>query len=142
MKLIEEFVAELTDLCSEYNSEKDVDVKNMKLDLLITKLEMLELNLNEKPLKDIDNIVKNVLKQLLFKHKFKAITELETLKQTADKRMFNSLARNVIKSQLFFQPLYKMMQRNVYFYTYFNRLENIKEFEIFILKECEGDSNE
>ena len=142
MKLIDDMILELNDISQEWNCEEiSSEVRNMKLELLISQVEQLEIQFSN-PLENLPPRVTNVFNQLLSRHKYKAIINLNQLKQATTKRHYNAIVRLLIQRKLYFPSLHRSFKRNIWAYAYANKMRHVKEFQIFILKEMDGVINE
>ena len=142
MKVIDELIEELISISNEYNRDNDKEIINLKLDLLINRVENISLNMDNAPLEALDGFVKAKFNQLLYKHKMKAIQGLEMLKEADSKRKYNHKARRLIDSKLYFPRLHATMNKNIESYTRVNRLQYVTKFRIFKHVEREEVSNE
>lgn len=136
MMLIDELLQELTDISTEFNHENDAEIRNLKLDLLIQRVESIEVNMYEVPLESLDMKVKTVFNQLLLKHKVKAVTSLQSLK-LLNKRSYNRVVRNIISKRLFFSSLHITLTRSINGYKDKNKLQHIQSFQLFVERESE-----
>lgn len=142
MKLIDDIIQELIDISNEWNNDEiSTEVRNMKLELLINQVEQLQIQLSN-PIENLPPHVTNVLNQLLSRHKYKAIYNLNQLKQADPKRQYNSMARLLIQRKLYFPSLHRSFKRNIWAYAFANKMIHVNEFQIFILKEMDGVINE
>lgn len=142
MKLIDDMIQELIDISNEWNNDEiSTEVRNMKLELLINQVEQLQIQFSN-PLENLPPHVTNVLVQLLSRHKYKAIINLNQLKQADPKRQYNAIARLSIQRKLYFPSLHRSIKRNIWAYAFANKMRHVKEFQIFILKEVDGVINE
>lgn len=138
MKLIDETIIELIDISQEFNNDEiSSEVRNMKLDLLINQVEQIQIQFH-KPLENLPSHVQNVYKQLLNRHKYKAVINLNELKQTGTKRQYNAIARLLIQRKLYFSSLHRSFKRNIWAYSNVNKRLQVTEFQIFILRELDG----
>lgn len=136
MMLIEELLQELTDISTDFNTDNDMEIRNLKLDLLIQRVESIELNMKDNPLEAADKKAKTTLNHLLLRYKLKAIISLKSLKEK-DKRSYNKIARNIISKKLFFTSLHTTITRSTRGYMDRNKLHHVQQqFQIFI----EGDA--
>lgn len=142
MKVIDELIKELVSISNEYNRDNDKEIINLKLDLLIKRVENISLNMDEAPLKAIDSFIKGKFNQLLYKHKVKAIQGLVMLKEADSKRKYNHKARRLIDSKMYFPRLHKTMTKNIESYVHVNRWQYVTKFQIFKHVEREEVSNE
>ncbi|MCP1146158.1 hypothetical protein [Lysinibacillus endophyticus] len=136
MMLIDELLQELADISTEFNHENDAEIRNLKLDLLIQRVESIEVNMSEAPLESLDIKVKKVFNQLLLKHKVKSVSSLQSLKQM-NKRSYNRVVRTLISKRLFFSGLNNTMTRSISSYKEKNKLQHIQPFQIFVEREYE-----
>jgi hypothetical protein len=142
MKLIDEIIQELTDISIEWNKrEITTEVRNLRLDLLIQQLQQLDLNYNRRPLLYISKEAKQVFNQLLKRHIYKAVSSLDLLKETTNKKSYNSKARAIVSRKLFFHSLQKTMERNITGWIRRNDMQDVREFQLLILRK-EEETNE
>ncbi|MGE6488788.1 hypothetical protein [Paenisporosarcina sp. NPDC076898] len=142
MKLIDDMIQELTDISQEWNDDEiSSEVRNMKLELLISQVEQIQIQFSN-PLENLPPHVTNVYNQLLNRHKYKAVISLNELKQATTKRQYNGIARLLIQRKLYFPSLHRSFKRNIAAYANANKMIHVKEFQIFILKEMDGVTNE
>lgn len=132
MKLIEEIVEELKIVSTEYNGEGDKEVINLKLDLLLQRIEKIELNIEGTPYKDAPDVSKKVLFKLLYQHKYKAMKGIQALKEADNKSKYNRIARTLIARKLYFPSLHRTMTVDIDNYVIVNQMIYLNELQIFI----------
>jgi hypothetical protein len=142
MKLIDEFIQELTDISIEWNKrEISTEVRNLRLDLLIQQVQQLDLNYDSRPLLYISKEAKQVLNQLMKRHIYKAVSSLDLLKEATNRQSYNNKARAIISRKLFFHSLQKAMQRNIAGWIRRNDMQDVREFQLLIFRK-EEEANE
>ncbi|WP_066385488.1 hypothetical protein [Neobacillus mesonae] len=140
MKLIDELIQELIDISQEWNSsEISTDTRNLKLELLESQLEQLQIDFSIQPFKLVSYGNQGTFKQLLNQHVAKAKVGLNTLKSTDNKRKYNAAARHLISRKLYFSALNRSIQRSISAYEFVNKMQPASDYQIFILG---GNSNE
>lgn len=110
MKQIDEIIEKLRVYAGEFSaSEIGKEEFNLKVDLLIRKVERIEINYDVTSF----SLQSNIFNQLLFQCKYKAITALKELQQTGQKRIFNAKIRQVLANKLYFLSLHYSLTNNI-----------------------------
>jgi hypothetical protein len=109
MKLIDAILEELKVYAAEFAAgETSKEELNLKLDLLICRVERIEINYDNKL-----RLQENIFKQLLSQRKYKAIVALKELQKTDQKRIFNARVRQILKNKLYFLSLHYSLKNNI-----------------------------
>jgi hypothetical protein len=133
MKLIEPMLEELKEISKDWNSEVITkDELNLKLDLLLLRIEFIEIDYSKSPLTRLDARIQDSFNQLLFRTKYKAKHCINLLKDTSNKKGYNARLRLIINNKLYFNPLYKTIKNSISGYIDRNKLRHTREFQIFI----------
>ncbi|AGK53178.1 hypothetical protein [Bacillus sp. 1NLA3E] len=124
MIVINKLMDELTDISIEFNKGTTTKAELLiQLDLVIGKIEGVQLNMNEAPLDRLPERVQQSFHQLLFSAKFKATEGIKGLaKDSQDKRSYNAQLRKLLGNRLYFRSLYKTMKLNSASYINRNQL--------------------
>ncbi|USK45516.1 hypothetical protein [Cytobacillus oceanisediminis] len=114
MKIIEEMVDEIRLYSTEYNSgEIEKEELNLKIQLLISKIDRLQLDFSHSPYIYLPADVLSVFTNLLRRYKAKAKLGLTKLIEAPSKASYNRKTRYLISKKLFFASLHSTIQRNV-----------------------------
>jgi hypothetical protein len=124
MKLIESILEDLKVYAGEYVAgEISKEEFHLKLDLLISRVDQIEINFvgtglrSDKRNRKTTADVQPIFKQLLFQRKFRAVEALEELKQPQiSKRILNHQVRKILAAKLYFKPLEYMVRRSMISY--------------------------
>jgi hypothetical protein len=136
MIVINRLMDELTAISVDYNKgvitkqEKDI-----KLDLLINQLELVEVNLYQQPLDELPERVKDSYRQLAFRTRYKSIESIKQLKEANGKVSYNASLRQVLGNRMHFKSLYRTVRVNTQAYISRNQLQYYSlNMEVFVLK--------
>jgi hypothetical protein len=133
---INSMLEELMEYSKEYNMDEiSKEELNLKLDLLISRIEKVEINFTEQPMDTLPEYVKGSFNALLFQSKYKAIESIKTLKDAKEKRSVNARLRKVLGNKLYFRSLYSVMWKNINGYVNRNGLQHWNpNMQIFIIQ--------
>jgi hypothetical protein len=139
-------VNEINAICQEliqystefFKDEITKDELNIKLDLLIGRIERIEINYSQ-PLEIKNDRVLQSFQQLLFKSKFKAIESISGLKATSRKQSYTAKLNRILKNKLYFSSLQRTLQNTAKAYVLKNQLQywnpNLQVFKLGELKD-------
>jgi hypothetical protein len=114
MELINEYLQELIETSNQYNSNQiDIEERNLKLDLLLHRLELIQIEYSITPFNVLSERIQDTFNQLLFRSRHRSITSIESLIATTDKRSFNATVRRILASKLYFSTIHSTMQRQI-----------------------------
>ncbi|MRH42119.1 hypothetical protein GH741_05445 [Aquibacillus halophilus] len=135
MQLIDELLDDLIEVASNYNNEFIDKIElDLKLQLLISKVDRIEINFKVTPLQKL--VARRHTKsfnQLLYRSKYKATESLLKLKGASNKRLFNSKLDQILANSLEFNYLYNMLDASCNAYITRNQLEPLpKPIQIFM----------
>ncbi|WP_186578840.1 hypothetical protein [Aquibacillus kalidii] len=124
MKLINELLDELIELENEYyNGFIDKVELNLRLQLIISKIDKLAINYHVEPLRKlVRRKHTKPFNQLLFKAKYHAVQSLIKLIQTKNKRTFQAILGLIISNNLYFNTLYKLLNNSCKAYIVRNQI--------------------
>ncbi|MFB5196153.1 hypothetical protein ACE198_14690 [Neobacillus sp. KR4-4] len=123
MNEINTICQELIDYSKEwYQDEITKDELNLKLDLLISRIERIEINYRQ-PLDMASDKAKDTFNSLLAKTRYKAIISLNTLKATSKKQSYKAKVNFILKNKMFYGNLHRTMRNNIQGYLHRNQLQ-------------------
>ncbi|MBN3556055.1 hypothetical protein JYA63_17380 [Fictibacillus nanhaiensis] len=135
MKYIEAILKELKEYAAEFTGEViSKEEFNLKMDLLIRKIDRIEINFIDTKL----GLQPNIFNQLLFQRKFKATEALRDLQQQDRKRVFNAKTRKILANKLYFLSLYHTLKHNISKYQF---REGKSDIDLNIQILIEGDQD-
>lgn len=124
MYLINEITQDLKDINQDWNTGIiGIETRNTKLDLLIQRMDLIEIDMSRQPLEVLPVNLQTSYKSLELKTCLKAIDCLQLLQRTKNKRSYNVKLRGMIKNKLYFLQLYKTVTRNRWAYADRNKLK-------------------
>lgn len=136
MKLIDELVNELIEYSQEWNEDEITKEElNCKLELLIKRLELVELNIYGNEFSSIAESIKQTFSQLHFKTRYKAISCIQLLINTPNKASYNAKLRWILKTKLYYKQLFKTLNNNIHAYMEYSVIPQVRGIQIFVSKE-------
>ncbi|WP_413299714.1 hypothetical protein AA0X95_16605 [Bacillus sp. 1P10SD] len=140
MNEINSICQELIDYSKEwYQEEITKEELNIKLELLINRIERIEINYRQ-PLDLASDKAKDSLNSLLSKTRYKAIIGINNLIATTNKKAYTSKVNFLLKNKLYYGSLQRTMKNNIQGYIHRNQLHYWNpNVEIFKLR---GNENE
>ncbi|WP_226037889.1 hypothetical protein [Aquibacillus saliphilus] len=126
MKLIYELLEELTEVASDYNKDLIDKIElDLKLQLLMSKVDKIEINFYVSPLQKLVNKRHtNLFNQLLFKSKYNAKQSLIRLKEANNKCAFNTKLGLILANNLNFNYLYEILENSCRAYISRNHVKH------------------
>jgi hypothetical protein len=142
MIVVNRLMDQLTEISVDYNNGViSKQEKDIKLDLLINQLELVEVNLYQQPLDELPTRVKDSYRQLMFRTRYKSIEAIKQLKEANGKVSYNASLRQVLGNRMYFKSLYRTVRVNTQAYISRNQLQYYSlNMEVFVIRE--GESNE
>jgi hypothetical protein len=123
MNEINAICQELIDYSKDwYQDEITKDELNLKLDLLISRIERLEINYRQ-PLDMASDKAKSTFDSLLSKTKYKAVSSIKVLKATSKKQSYKAKVNFLLKNKLYFGSFARTIQNNIQGYLHRNQLQ-------------------
>jgi hypothetical protein len=102
----------------------------LKIDLMISQVERIEINFIDTHI----HTYQKIFNQLLFQRKYRAIEALRELQQMDRKQVFNARIRKIQNDKLYFYSIYRTINANMYGYQskHYSKLKS--DIQIFIDK--------
>jgi hypothetical protein len=134
-------VNEINSICQEiiqystewYQDEITKDELNIKLSLLASRIERIEISYRQ-PLDMASDKAKDSLNSLLAKTRYKALNGIHVLKVTSKKQSYKAKVNFLLNNKLYFGGLHRTMKNNIRGYVLKNQLQywnpNIEIFKL------------
>jgi hypothetical protein len=100
----------------------------LKIDLLIGRVERIEINFIDTHI----HTYQKIFNQLLFQRKHRAVEALKELKQTDRKQIFNARVRRILAAKLYFSSIYRTINSSMYGYLSKHGYKLKNNIQIFI----------
>ncbi|MBM7570868.1 hypothetical protein [Aquibacillus albus] len=136
MEQIIQLLEELIDVTDGYQKDEIDQVEfHLKLQLLISKIDKIEINTAIYPFKKlVTRRHTKFFNQLLYKSKYKAIQALLKMRETSNKQLVQQRLQIILINKLYFHSLYEKLMNNCEVYMREYPLSySLENMQVFIL---------